>query len=170
MRTFLARAVPPRDIIDPMNRRVTFAVSVPAVVLVFTISAAMQDRFPNGPGKAELVRVCSGCHEAETVLEHAQTADEWSGTLEKMAQLGTEATADEWRLIEQYIDAQLASIRINAAASAELQRTFDIHEPVAQAIVKYRQEKGNFKSIADVKKVPGLDAARVDARKDRLIF
>ncbi len=147
-----------------------FAVSVPAGILAFSMSAAMQDRFPNGPGKAELRKGCSNCHEAETVLAYPQTAGEWATTLEKMGQLGAEATPAEWRLVEQYLDAHLAVININAAASEELQRTFEITESVAQAVVKYRQEKGNFKSIDDVKKVPGLEAAKVDARKDRLVF
>ncbi len=155
--------------IGTMNRSMIFAIGVPAL-LIATISAAVQDRFPEGPGKAELLKVCSECHEAETVFAHPQTAGAWSGTLEKMGQLGTEATDNEWRLLEQYIDAQLAMIPVNAAMSDELQRTFEIDAPAAQAIVKYRQEKGKFKSIDDVKKVSGLDAAKVDARKDRLIF
>jgi competence protein ComEA len=147
-----------------------FGVGLLSAVLLLTIAGATQDRFPDAPGKAELIKVCSGCHEAENVFAHPQTAGEWSETLATMAQLGSEATQEEWRLIEQYLDTQLAMIRINAAAAEELQRTVDVAETVAQAIVKYRQEHGNFKSTDELKKVPGLDAARVDARKDRLIF
>jgi competence ComEA-like helix-hairpin-helix protein len=40
----------------------------------------------------------------------------------------------------------------------------------AEAIVKYRDERGRFGAIEDLKKVPGLDAAKVEARKDRLVF
>ena len=147
-----------------------FGVGLLSAVLLLTIAGATQDRFPDAPGKAELIKVCSGCHEAENVFAHPQTAGEWSETLANMVQLGSEATPEEWRLIEQYLDTQLAMISINAAAAEELQRTVDVAETVAQAIVKYRQEHGNFKSTDELKKVPGLDAARVDARKDRLIF
>ena len=153
-----------------MNRSMMFVIVFLASVVVLTLSAAMQDRFPEGPGKAELVKVCSGCHEPENVFAYPKTAGEWSGTLANMAQLGAEATPQEWRLIEQYLDAQLALIRINEAAAEELQRTLDVPETVAQATVKYRQEHGTFKSMDDVKKVPGLEAAKVDARKDRFIF
>ena len=153
-----------------MIHRSMFVVGVAAVLVALTICAATQDRFPNGPGKAEFLKVCSNCHEAETVLAYRQTASEWATTLEKMGQLGAEAAPNEWRLVEQYLDAQLAVININAAAFEELQATFEISEAEAQAIVKYRKDKGNFKSIDDVKKVPGLEAAKVDARKDRLIF
>ena len=153
-----------------MNRRLIFVVTCLASVLVLTLSAAMQDRFPEAPGKAELVKVCSGCHEAENVFTYPKTAGEWSETLANMAQLGAEATQQEWRLVEQYLDAQLALIRINDAAAEELQRTLDVPETVAQATVKYRQEHGTFKSMDDLKNVPGLEAAKVDARKDRFIF
>ena len=153
-----------------MNRSPIFVVGLLSTVLVLTIAGATQSRFPDAAGKAELIKVCSGCHEAETVFAHAQTAGEWAETLGRMAQLGAEGTPEEWRLIEQYLDTQLAMIRINAAAAEELQRTVDVAETVAKAIVKYRQEHGNFKSIDDLKKISGLDAAKVDARADRLIF
>jgi competence protein ComEA len=87
-----------------------------------------------------------------------------------MAQLGAEGSPEEWQLLERYLDAQLALIKINSAPAGELQRTFDVPSAIAEAIVKYRQENGHFDAIEDVKKVPGLDAAKVDARKDRLFF
>jgi len=153
-----------------MNRSTLFGVGWPSAMLVLTIVASTQDRFPDAPGKAELIKMCSGCHEAETVFAHAQTAGEWADTLANMAQLGAEGTQEEWRLIEQYLDAQLAMIAINKAAADEIRRTVGVSEAVAQAIVTFRREHGNFKSIDDLKNVPGLEAAKVDARKDRLIF
>jgi competence protein ComEA len=152
-----------------MNHSI-FGAGLLSAVLLLTIAGATQDRFPDAPGKAELIKVCSGCHEAEAVLAHAQTAGEWAETLASMAQQGAEGTPEEWRLIQQYLDAQLALITINKAAADEIRRTVDVPEAVAQAIVTYRRETGNFKSMDDLKKVPGLDAAKVDALKDRLIF
>ncbi len=34
----------------------------------------------------------------------------------------------------------------------------------------YRAEKGDFKTVDEVKKVPGLEAGKVDAQKARLVF
>jgi competence protein ComEA len=36
--------------------------------------------------------------------------------------------------------------------------------------VTYRQQNGSFKTLDDLKNVPGVDAAKVDARKARLSF
>ena len=152
-----------------MTRAHLFIAGV-AAATTLAMTVTTEDRFPDGAGKAEFLKVCSGCHEAENVFAFSKTADEWSGTLANMAQLGAEATQDEWRLIERYIHAQLALIKINTAARDELQRTFAVEDAVADAIVKYRQEHGNFKSPDDVKKVPGLEPAAVDARRERLIF
>ena len=45
-----------------------------------------------------------------------------------------------------------------------------IAAPVAEAIVKRRAEKGNYTSVDDIKRVSGVDAAGIDARKDRFVF
>ena len=40
----------------------------------------------------------------------------------------------------------------------------------AAAIVRYREQNGGFKTIGDLKKVPGVDAAKIEAKKDRVEF
>jgi competence protein ComEA len=40
----------------------------------------------------------------------------------------------------------------------------------AAAIVKYRTDKGSFKTVEDLKKVPDLDFKKIEAQKDRLVF
>jgi len=141
-----------------------------ATVFTASLTAAFQDKFPDGPGKAEVTKVCSGCHDAEIVLANLKTPGEWAETLQNMAQQGAEATPAEWGLIEKYLDLNFALIVINRAAAEELQLTLDISRAVADAIVKYRRENGPFKSVDDLKKVAGLDAAKVDARTSRFVF
>ena len=141
-----------------------------ATVFTASLTAAFQDKFPDGPGKADVTKVCSGCHDAEIVLANLKTPGEWAETLQNMAQQGAEATPAEWGLIEKYLDLNFALIVINRAAAEELQLTLDISRAVADAIVKYRRENGPFKSVDDLKKVAGLDAAKVDARTSRFVF
>src|SRR5215216_1461426 len=39
-----------------------------------------------------------------------------------------------------------------------------------KAIINYRTTVGEFKAIDDLKKVPGLDFSKVEAKKDRITF
>jgi competence protein ComEA len=153
-----------------VNRSAIFVGGVLSAVLVLTIAAATQDRFPDAPGKAELLKMCGSCHEAEKVLAQPLTADGWAETLVNMAQFGAEGSQEEWRLVQRYLESQLATIIINKAPADEIQRTVDVPEAVAQAIVTYRRTSGNFKSVDDLKKVPGLEPAKAEALRDRLIF
>jgi len=40
----------------------------------------------------------------------------------------------------------------------------------AAAIIQYRTDHGDFKTIDDLKKVPGLDFKKIEAKKDLLVF
>jgi competence protein ComEA len=37
-------------------------------------------------------------------------------------------------------------------------------------VIEYRKKNGDFKSLDDLKKVPDVDAKKLDAKKDRLAF
>jgi len=146
------------------------AIGALAALLAMSAAVSSQDRFPDGPGKADVIKVCSGCHDAEIILANLKTPGEWNETLQNMATQGAEATPEQWKLIEQYIDVHFAMVMVNKAPADEIQIALDVTPEVAAALVKYRQDKGPFKTIDDVKKVPGIDAAKVDAATSRVVF
>jgi len=141
-----------------------------AALLVMSVAVSSQDKFPDGPGKTDVIKVCAGCHDAEIILANLKTPGEWNETLQNMATQGAEATPEQWKLIEQYIDVHFAMVMVNKAPADEIQLTLDVPAEIAAALVKYRQDKGPFKSGDDVKKVPGIDAAKVEAAANRLVF
>jgi competence protein ComEA len=61
-------------------------------------------------------------------------------------------------------------LKVNSAEAIEFESILSLKRSQAAAIIAYREKHGPFKSIADLKKVPGLEAAKLDAKKDRLIF
>ena len=55
-------------------------------------------------------------------------------------------------------------------ASAEIASVLEITSAQADAIVKYRMDHGDYKSVDDLKKAPGLENAKLDAKKDRVVY
>jgi competence ComEA-like helix-hairpin-helix protein len=129
-----------------------------------------ESRFPDGPGRTALFKVCGNCHGPESVLGQLKTHDEWRKTLDEMASNGAEGSDEEWSQIQAYLDKHYSLIFVNKANATDLASTFDVAPAIGDAIVKRRTEHGAYKSVDDLKQVPGLAANTIDARKDRLIF
>jgi competence protein ComEA len=130
-----------------------------------------RSRFPDGPGRDALFKVCHDCHGPESVLGHLKTREEWSKTLDDMAANGATATDAEWTQILEYLATHYSLIAVNKATAKELAATLDVAPGVAEKIVQARTERGRLASIEDLKQVAGTDAApKIDARKDRLVF
>jgi competence protein ComEA len=84
--------------------------------------------------------------------------------------LGAEGTGEQMEAVMRVLLRTLTKVNVNTAPAAQLALVFDFSEAMAQAVVKYRGEHGKFKSLADLKKVPGINAAKLDTRKDRVAF
>jgi competence protein ComEA len=133
-------------------------------------SQTTADAFPEGTGKAVLLRVCGNCHGADTVVQTLRTRQEWFDVVDQMSRFGAEASDQEFDQVLNYLVKFYSPIRINKATAKELENALDVSASVAEAIVAYRQEKGPFKAIDDLKQVPGLEPQKIDARKARLAF
>jgi competence protein ComEA len=143
------------------------------VLLLFAGTAWGQ--LPEGLGKAETQRICSQCHELDRSISLRQDRAGWQATMDKMVSLGAKGTDKEYQLVVDYLAAHYAAeeiprINVNTARAIDLESGLTLRRSQAAAIIDYRQKNGPFKSIEDLKKVPGIDPAKIDAKKDRLIF
>jgi competence protein ComEA len=133
-------------------------------------AAQPADDFPEGAGKAPFLRVCSSCHGPDTILGTLRTRQEWSDVLDQMGRFGAEGTDQDFEQILTYLTKFFSPIKVNTASAKDLENTLDVTTAVAEAIVSYRRDHGPFKAIDDLKAVPGIDAAKLEARKARLVF
>ena len=145
-----------------------------ALVLAL-FSAVAYAQLPDGPGKAETQKLCSSCHELAKSISIRQDREGWQTTLDKMAKLGVKGTDQEFLAILDYLSKnfpadELPRINVNKARAIELESALTLKRSQAAAIIAYRDKSGPFKSIEDLKKVPGIDAAKVEAKKHRLTF
>jgi len=59
---------------------------------------------------------------------------------------------------------------VNRATAIELESRLSLRRSQAAAVIEYRAKHGPFKSIEDLKKVPGIDSVKIDVKKDILEF
>ena len=131
---------------------------------------ATDSKFPESPGKPAFLKLCSECHGPESAVAQFKTRDEWSKTLDDMASNGAQGTDEEWNQVLDYLDKHFSLILINKADAKQLAAALDVPQETAEVVVKYRGEHGRFASLDDLKNVPGLDATKLEARKDRFVF
>ncbi len=130
---------------------------------------------PDGPGKEEARKLCAGCHELEKSFSMRQDRAGWQSTVDKMVSYGMKATEKDIAAVLEYAVRNypaddVPKIDVNKAKAIDLESGLSLKRSQAAAVIQYREKNGPFKSIEDLKKVPGLDAAQIEAKKDRLIF
>ena len=64
----------------------------------------------------------------------------------------------------------MAKIRHIVLHTTDVERMARFYVEEMGLNIVHRDKNGPFKSIGDLKKVPGIDAAKIDAKKDRLTF
>ncbi len=138
-------------------------------------SAHQGPPMPDGPGKAEASKLCKGCHELEKSFSMRQDKAGWQLTLDKMISYGLKASDDDLKLVLEYVVKNYPAddvprINVNTAEAIDLESALGLKRSQANAIIQYREANGKFKSIEDLKKVPGIDPAKIEAKKDRLAF
>jgi competence protein ComEA len=146
-----------------------------ACLLLALPALALAADLPAGPGKAETEKMCGTCHEIERSISPRQDRAAWQATIDKMVSMGATGTPKEMALVLDYLAShypapEIDKLNVNKARQIEFESTFGIPRPQAAAIIAYREKNGPFKSIEDLKKVPGVDAAKIEAKKDRIAF
>jgi competence protein ComEA len=145
------------------------------ILILALLTATAWAQLPDGPGKVETQKLCTQCHEVERSISLRQDRAGWQTTMDKMSAQGMKATDDEMRaalnyLSEHYPADTIPRINVNKARAVDLESGLSLLRSQAKLIVQYREKNGDFKSIEDLEKVPGVDTAKIEARKDRLIF
>ena len=119
--------------------------------------------------KVAFEEVCGGCHSVGMV-EGMRSELEWKQTVEQMVKVGATGTEQQMQRAMRFLLHNMTKVNVNTAAAPEIAPVLAVSEVTAQAIVKRRTEKGSFKTIEELKKIPGVDAAKLEARRDRVVF
>ncbi len=133
-----------------------------------------QSQLPDGPGKDVVLKVCAGCHDPEVVAAQKLSRDEWGDKISHMVELGAKGSEAEFYQVLDYLSVHFSNappkVNVNKASAQDIETMLQLTGKEAAALVHYREQNGKFKTLDDVKKVPGLDAAKLDSAKDRVVF
>ncbi|HXK03568.1 MAG TPA: helix-hairpin-helix domain-containing protein [Verrucomicrobiae bacterium] len=146
------------------------------LVTALAIAAAgARAQLPDGDGKAETQKLCAQCHELERSISLHQDRTGWQATVDKMAGFGMKASEKDMQaaveyLVKNYPAEDIPRINVNKARAIELESGLSLPRSQAALIIQYRTRNGDFHSIDDLKKVPGVDTAKIETHKDRLVF
>jgi competence protein ComEA len=129
---------------------------------------------PDGPGKEVTVRVCGLCHEARRAASVRLTREGWAAVIDAMKARGARASDAEFEVILDYLATNFLGeaarpLNVNTAAQIDLEAVGGLLRREAAAVIEYREKHGPFKSIDDLKNVPGLDFSKIEARREFIV-
>ena len=127
---------------------------------------------PDGKAKTLIENTCTECHGLDTVVSNTMSADKWRSTVNSMVKKGATLSAAEIDTVVNYLSVYFSEekVNVNTAGPQELQDGLKLTPDEAKAVLQYRKTNGAFKDLEGMKKVPGLDAKKLDAKKDNIIF
>jgi competence protein ComEA len=141
--------------------------------LLFSLAAVGQEKksnLPDGPGREAVERVCANCHELETVTGARRTRIGWQRMVEDMVSRGADASDEDAAAIVSYLMAHYGKVNVNTATAADLEKTIGLRADEAKAILEYRNKNGKISDFEQLKRVPGVNAEKIEAKRALIAF
>jgi competence protein ComEA len=156
--------------------RLVFRLNTKVIFPILTMSASLTwAQLPPGAGREETQKVCTTCHELERSVSLRQDRDGWKATINKMLGMGAQGTVEEFAAALEYLAAHypangLPPLNVNTARAIDFEARLSLKRSESALVIKYRAEHGNFKSIEDLKKVPGIDVGKIETKRASLVY
>jgi putative heme-binding domain-containing protein len=91
-----------------LKSRLQFLLVITLMVHFMVTFAAGAQSLADGPGKAQLQRICSACHGLDTVTSQRMTSAEWSGVVNDMVSRGAQGSEDDLGKVVLYLSANFS--------------------------------------------------------------
>jgi competence protein ComEA len=151
-------------------RWLLFVISTFGVAAVI-LSAANSDDLPEGKGKAVLIRMCSDCHGLDQVTTSRYPKKQWAYVVDDMVSRGATGSDEDVNSVIGYLSRNFGKpVNINTSTAREIEAGLSFTAAQSELIVRYRTDKGAFKTYDDLLKVPGLDAEALEEQKKNILF
>ena len=87
-----------------------------------------------------------------------------------MVERGAELSPPEIVDVTAYLSKNFGKTNVNKATAAQLEEALGLTEQEAQAIVSYREQNGDIKSLDQLKSVPGVSPDKIQAKAEAIAF
>jgi competence protein ComEA len=110
------------------------------------------------------------------VIGRQEERETWGAIVEDMIQRGAMGTDEEMYAVVDYLATNFSKkspvmkVNVNKATAKDLAAALRLSDKQAAAIVQQRQDKGDYKTVDELEKVPGVDVAKIESSKNRLAF
>jgi competence protein ComEA len=148
------------------------AISVAGLTFLLSALVLARQELAPGAGKDITLQTCaSSCHGVERFASEHRSKSQWVETLETMKTEGAAGTDADFKAILGYLVAHAGiQVKINVATAKQIDDALCLEPGQAEAIVKYRDEKGKFADWQALLAVPGLDPKKLEEQKANVVF
>ena len=140
------------------------AVTVAVVLAAATVRAADTDL-----DLQAVQEVCGRCHKTSLFMSQPRSWDRWNDVFADMTKRGANGSQEQLARVTTYFLENLTLVNVNSSPADELAWVLGVRDDVAQAIIA-RRERQPFANIAELYAVTGVDRAKVEQRKSRIMF
>jgi len=152
---------------------VWISIGAACLCLAFAVDDDEVRLLPDGPGKEATTRICLDCHGTGNFRQMRLSHDDWADQVAEMVDRGAKGTEKDLAAVTDYLAQNFGTdskINVNTAPLVELKTILRITAQEAMALIQYRDANGKFKEWQDLQKVPGVEARKIESKKDLMAF
>jgi len=127
------------------------------------------DATPRDKPADTYARLCRNCHDAGLQLTR-RTRTGWQDVLDQMVEKGATGSEEDFALVLQYLLRDYGKVNVNRATSSDIALVLGVSTADAATIVGHRDKHGDFKDFDTLVKVTGLEAAKLEGKRDAVLF
>jgi len=142
---------------------------IPVATASVVFEAATVRAADTDPDLQAVQAVCGRCHTTALFINETRSWDRWNDVFAAMTQRGASGTEEQLARVTSYFLENLTLVNVNTSPADELAWVLGVPDDVAEAIIA-RRERQPFANIAELRAVPGVDAAKLEKRKSRILF
>jgi DNA uptake protein ComE-like DNA-binding protein len=113
--------------------------------------------------------VCGRCHTTAVFIKEPRSWERWNDVFADMTRRGASGTDEQLERVTKYFLENLTFVNINKSPAEELIGVLGVSDDVAQDIIA-RRERQPFSDLAQLRAVSGVDARKLEQRKNRIFF